>query len=180
MTNECKRDDCAKISCSFFRAHMCAVPQRAVIVPSIMHMVCGSCGSFVRAVRAPIKIVHARKKCQRNKSSASTSNAPIFVGVFNAHQGVLGRSVWSHCWDGILFSCPMHRCAARSCWWVTKYFINVLSHFSQPSPSSCSSLSIAICVSFSAFVSVSVAVWVVCSSLGDLFWSSACSHCYLN
>lgn len=136
-----------------------------------------SSGWLICSTRKPIKIVHARKKCQRNKSIGLTSNAPISSGFFNAHQGVLERSVWSHCGPNSLgptIVCfPPPRCivaprARSSCWWVTKYFINVLSHFNRLlCPASSTALWF---FRFFSFV----------LSCGTLFWSPVCMRCYLN
>lgn len=123
---------------------------------------------LICSTRKPIKIVHARKKCQRNKSSAPTSNAPMQCGIFNAHQGVLCRSVWSHCPTGANGSVALRAAASasRSCWWVTKYFINVLSHFSRATFPQTAARYLCICVYVRAriFVSVAVAVLYACSS----------------
>lgn len=140
---------------------------------------------LICSTRKPIKIVHARKKCQRNKSSAPTSNAPMQCGIFNAHQGVLCRSVWSHCPTGANGSVALRAAASasRSCWWVTKYFINVLSHFSRATLCSSPRLQLGIFVYLCIWERVSLYLSLSCMPAhlgGDLFWSSVCSHCYLN
>lgn len=125
------------------------------------------CGSFVRPENPlksfmPEKSVNVTKAALRLQmhrcSAASLMPTRVSCAVpfdLIVQQGPMGP-----------LHCGAAASASRSCWWVTKYFINVLSHFSRATFPQTAARYLCICVYLRAriFVSVAVAVLYACSS----------------